>query len=177
MVSLYILRHAKSDWKSLSGGDHARPLSSRGRRAAGEIGRFLKRIDEVPDRVLVSTATRTQETLQLAQEAGEWEAPTHPLEALYESSPIRVVDCIREYGQTAPRLLLVSHQPTAADLAALLIGGGRVQMVTAALVRIDLPFEGWADLESHRGQLTWMVTPRMLESLLACPTDSPSPGA
>jgi phosphohistidine phosphatase len=167
MVSLYILRHAKSDWKNVSGGDHARPLNHRGRRSAGEVGRFLKRLDEAPDRILVSTAARTRETLQLAQEAGGWEAPTHPLEALYESSPVRVVDCIRQYGQAASRLLVVGHQPTAAHLVALLIGGGMVQMVTAALVRIDFSYDGWAQLESHRGQLIWMVTPKMLASLPA----------
>lgn len=166
MVSLYILRHAKSDWKIVSGGDHARPLNSRGRRSAAEIGRFLRLIDEVPDRVLVSTATRTRETLQLAQEVGEWDVPTLPLDALYEASPTRVMDVIRQHGQTASRLLVIGHQPTAADLTAMLIGGGTVQMVTAALVRIDLPYEGWTELESHRGQLVWMVTPRMLESLL-----------
>jgi hypothetical protein len=35
-------------------------------------------------------------------------------------------------------------------------------MVTAALLRIDFDLGSWAEVAENRGQLVWMVTPRLL---------------
>ena len=70
--SLYVMRHAKSDWNAGGGSDHDRPLAPRGTRAAATIGRHLAAVDQVPDFALVSSARRAQETFNLAREAGGW---------------------------------------------------------------------------------------------------------
>ena len=75
MRSLYVLRHAKSDWDASYGVDFDRPLSERGVRAADLIGRFLASIDEAPDHVIASTAERARRTVELAVEAGDWTSP------------------------------------------------------------------------------------------------------
>jgi len=43
MKTLFLLRHAKSSWKDESIPDFDRPLNRRGKRAAENLGRYIKR--------------------------------------------------------------------------------------------------------------------------------------
>ncbi|WP_204322083.1 histidine phosphatase family protein, partial [Streptococcus pneumoniae] len=61
MHRLILLRHAKSDWPE-GVADHERPLNGRGRRAAPLMGEAMVERGYVPERALVSSAKRTQET-------------------------------------------------------------------------------------------------------------------
>ena len=63
MKRLILMRHAKSDWSG-GGQDHDRPLNARGRRAASEMGDWLRAEGLVPDQVLCSSSMRTRETLE-----------------------------------------------------------------------------------------------------------------
>ena len=65
MKTLYLLRHAKSDW---SGGeaDHERGLTRRGVDAAHRMGHFLAGVGQAPERVVSSTAKRAYLTATLA---------------------------------------------------------------------------------------------------------------
>ena len=69
MKTVYLLRHGKSDWNS-GHADHDRILAPRGEDAAHRVGRFLAAIDQVPDRVVSSTAVRACTTAELATQAG-----------------------------------------------------------------------------------------------------------
>ena len=162
MKSLYILRHAKSDWKAPYGTDHDRPLNGRGRRAAATLGEHLERLGEAPDKVLLSSAKRTRQTLELAMEAGGWNPAAKPLDELYDASTAQASQCIQTHGGSASRLLIVGHQPTVSSLVYSLTGES-ASMVTAALVRIDLGIDSWTDLGPRTGELVWIVNPRDLE--------------
>jgi phosphohistidine phosphatase SixA len=64
---LYLLRHAKSNWKHAELADHDRPLAGRGRRAADAIARHMREQAIAPDLVLCSTARRARETTERIQ--------------------------------------------------------------------------------------------------------------
>jgi phosphohistidine phosphatase len=104
---LILLRHAKSAWPD-DVPDHDRPLAPRGRRDAPAAGRWLRKSDYVPDRVLCSTARRARETWQLAEE----KLGAHPATALEN----------RVYGASSADLLALAS-PTSADVRTLLIVG------------------------------------------------------
>ena len=59
-LTLYVLRHGKSDWQAAYGADHDRPLKKRGREAAQLVGRLLSSADEAPDHILSSSALRAR---------------------------------------------------------------------------------------------------------------------
>ena len=61
MKKLLIMRHAKSDWGS-GLADHERPLNKRGTKAAAAMGKALAAMEEIPDLVISSTATRAATT-------------------------------------------------------------------------------------------------------------------
>jgi phosphohistidine phosphatase len=61
-MRLMLLRHAKSEKAELGQRDRDRRLNARGRGDAARMGAYMAQHGLVPDRVLVSPATRTRET-------------------------------------------------------------------------------------------------------------------
>ncbi len=163
MKTLLVMRHAKSDWGVASGGDHERVLARRGMKAARKIGRFLTESETTPDLVLSSTAVRALTTVELAAEAGEWGCKIVTSRDLYTGDPETVLEVIREIDNSVDRLLIAGHEPTWSTLVGWLIGGGGVQMPTAAVACLDLPEGGWIDLAPASCELRWLVTPKTLK--------------
>lgn len=161
--TLYILRHAKSDWGSPAESDHERPLNKRGQKAAKVMGRFLAASGQVPGAVISSSAVRARTTAELVVSAGGFESPLRVTRQFYESRPGAVLDEVRSAPDEHPSLLLAGHEPTSSGLVELLTGA-QVKMVTAAIARVDLGAEHWVDVEPKSGILVWFVTPKLLQA-------------
>jgi phosphohistidine phosphatase len=161
--SLYLFRHGKSDWAAAYEDDHDRPLAKRGRKAARRMGRWLARLGECPEVVLASSAVRAQQTLVLAQQAGDWPKGDIAMSrAVYEATtPEDLMALLAKAAPEATRVLLVGHEPLLSELIGLLTGG-QVRFPTAAIARIDLPGTADAVPEPGSGQLQWLVTPRLV---------------
>lgn len=164
---LVLLRHAKTA-RPPAVADHARQLTSRGRRDAAEAGRRLAGGDLVPDLVLCSGAVRAVETWRAV--AGQLDAvPRVAVEArLYEASAASVVDLVAESGGHARTVLVVGHEPTMSAVAEGLAGPGSDGGLLAD-VRAGLPTSGiavlehagpWSALQARSCALTALVTPR-----------------
>ena len=162
MKTILLLRHGKSDWDAEFGADHERPLAERGQKGARKMGRFVTTARVVPDRALTSSAVRARETLATAAEAGGWTGPARVTDALYEATPEAVLAEIQAEPDDADTLVVVGHEPTSSGLVALLVGGGRVEMKTAAVARVDVEVETWADVLPGRGTLTLLLAPGAL---------------
>lgn len=162
MKTLLLLRHGKSDWDADYGADHDRPLAERGQKGARKMGRFLTTARLVPERALTSSAVRARETLATAAESGGWTGPARVTEALYDATPEAVLGEIRQTPDDADTLVVVGHEPTWSALVSLLIGGGAVEMKTAALARVDLDVDRWADAAPGRGTLALLLPPGAL---------------
>jgi phosphohistidine phosphatase len=59
MLTLSLLRHAKSSWANRELEDHDRPLAKRGVKAAGAMGAFIAKEGLRPDLILCSGSVRT----------------------------------------------------------------------------------------------------------------------
>jgi phosphohistidine phosphatase len=172
MRRLLLLRHAKAERAKHNGRDRDRVLEDRGRADARKIGRYLARHGFVPDRALVSPSARTRETWALVAEAFDKPPGTSFEDDIYESSPQAILKTIQTGGENARTLLVVGHNPSMQELAALLIAAGDVDarqqlnedFPTAALAVIRLAAGDWHGLHAHAGRLEHFVTPRSLEA-------------
>ncbi len=165
MKTLFLFRHGKSEWEAPSESDHDRPLAKRGKRAAAVMGRYLARLEQIPDRVTTSSAVRARDTVHRAAKAGAWDRPVEVTDRLYQASPEQVLELIREGDEVAGTMLLAGHEPTWSLLAGALIGQATLAFPTAAMARIDLAVEDWGDAAFGKGALVWLVTPRLLAGL------------
>ncbi len=162
MKTIFLLRHAKSDWDAATSVDHDRPLNARGRTAAERIGRFLAAAREVPETVACSSATRARQTVEHAARAGAWSCPIEIREELYLGAPQEVLQEIHRQADGYSSVLLAGHEPGWSASVWHLSGGGDVRMVTAAVARLDVPVDSWREVRFGHGQLIWLVTPKLL---------------
>jgi phosphohistidine phosphatase len=166
---LILLRHAKSAWPD-DVPDHERPLAPRGRRDAPAAGRWLRKSDYVPDRVLCSTARRARETWQLAEEHLDANPQTVFEDRVYAASTADLLALARQTSADVHTLLIVGHDPAMRELTLELageqhddanadaLGRVRVKYPTAAIA--VLSFSGdWPKLSPGQAQLTHFVTP------------------
>ena len=157
---LLLFRHAKSDWHAGIPDDHERPLTKRGREAAQVMGRVLAAADQLPDLVVTSTAVRGRTTVELAHTTGGWTCPVETSDALYDTDAASVLEEIRGLPNSTDRVLLAGHEPTWAELASRLMGGGDLRFPTAALARLDLDIARWRDATFGCGALVWLLQPK-----------------
>jgi len=140
-LSLILMRHAKSDWSNTSLADHDRPLNDRGRRDAPRMAQWLAEIDQIPDRILCSSAVRTRQTVTGLTDLWNACPAIHYSHELYHAQPQEIIDNIRLEGGDARRLLIVAHNPGLTRLASDL-SGLFVEMPTAAIAIFSVGIDG-----------------------------------
>lgn len=172
MKTILIMRHAKSDWQSKSESDHDRPLNHRGRLASRSMGSFLSTLRQVPQNVLVSSATRARSTVDLAVGAGAWRCPIVITPELYSQSPDRILNIIQGQNNSIDSLMLAGHEPTSSSMLSDFVGGGSFPFPTAAIARIDFPIDVWTRIDFGLGQLKWFVTPKIVQRGQMCERSS-----
>jgi phosphohistidine phosphatase len=162
MKTLLLLRHAKSSWKIPDQPDFERPLNGRGRRSAPLMGQHLRAEKLAPDLILCSPAERTRQTIALFAEAAKLDSELRFDERIYEASGLQLLEVVTQADEGAGTVMLVGHNPGLEELIFLLTG--QVQLMpTAALAKIDLGVERWADVRERTGRLDWAVRPKDLE--------------
>ena len=168
MRTLYVLRHAKSDWSDSSLNDFDRPLNDRGRKAAKVIGKELAKRKLRPDLVLASPAVRASQTLKRVEDASGTPFKVTEDERIYRAEPNALIDLIRSAPDAATRLMVVGHNPGLQQLVLLLAKPGELRdeaaekFPTAALAEICFEAESWRDLAPGDGILEILLRPRDL---------------
>lgn len=121
MRELILLRHAHAEAGAAGQADLERPLSRQGLAEAEAAGRWLKEHGYLPDRVLVSPARRTRETLEeVLKQLGYVEQRQEA--RIYDATPGTLMQVADELRDTA-RLMVVGHNPGLEQMVALLSSG------------------------------------------------------
>ena len=161
LKTIYLLRHAKSNWKDETLTDIERPLNERGRKAAETIGDLLKKEKIVPDLVLSSSAIRARETTDLVMQAGGLSSELRFDEHIYEATPQKLLEVVQQIDESKKNVLLVGHNPGFEQLLVLLTGSVE-RFATATLAKINLKAATWASVKRDSGDLEWIVRPKEL---------------
>lgn len=171
MLTLSLLRHAKSSWDNPAQDDYERGLAPRGLKAAPAIGKYLRKSKLKPDLILCSGAVRTRATLALIlPEAGAPAPEIRYDDALYLASPITMLDMVRRLSKGPKHVMIVAHNPGLHALALELTGMGEredlaelaTKFPTAALAVLGFPVAAWKDIRPGTGRLERFVTPKGL---------------
>jgi len=159
MLTLYLLRHAKSSWDDTSKQDFERQLSNRGRKACALIGEFIQEKGVDFDLVLVSTAVRTRETIELIKERAKFRGEVRYDERIYEATVPQLLEIISQIDNARESVLLVGHNPGIEGLLALLTGEQQ-QVTTANFAKIKLKATKWSGNLANKGTLEFIVRPK-----------------
>lgn len=155
MKTLYLLRHAKSDWADPSLPDHDRPLNKRGKRARGAVADHVAAM--AVDLVVCSTARRARATAKPVVEA--LGCPVEYDRSVYGAGPDELLDVLHALDDGLGAVMLVGHNPSMEDLTDVLCGASPAYP-TAALGTIALDVNRWVDVVPNCGTLVAFFTVR-----------------
>src|SRR5476649_925609 len=172
MRRLILFRHAKAEASEPGMEDHARVLVERGRKDAAKIGAYMVGHGFIPDKVVISPATRTQETWKYAAAAFRPSPAAMTAEAIYDATPHALLGVIKAAPAAAHTLLVVGHNPGLHEAALMLIASGdiearerlREKLPTAGLIIVDFAFDDWSKLHPQSGRLERFINPKWLEA-------------
>ncbi len=171
MLTLSLLRHAKSSWHNPAIPDLDRPLATRGVVDAPLMGRAMTERGIDPDLVLCSSARRTRDTLALVLPELKVEPKVVYDDALYHASAAEMLEMMRAVPPGASRLMLVGHNPEIHALALDLVGSGpkhyrdklKEKYPTAGLVVVNFTSGAWQSVTVNSGELKLFLTPKDLK--------------
>jgi phosphohistidine phosphatase len=172
MRRLLLLRHAKAERAVPGTPDRDRALIERGRKDAARIGAYMASHALLPERVLLSPASRVQQTWKTAARAFTPTPAAMTVEKLYDSTPHAILDAIKDAPASVHTLMVVGHNPGLHELALMLIASGdmearerlREKLPTAGLAMIDFALDDWSRLHPQSGRLERFVSPKTLEA-------------
>ena len=159
MLSIIIFRHGKSDLDAIYDMDHNRPLSKRGYKAAKIMGRYLKKIDQIPDKVISSSATRAKDTAGIAIRHGKWSSKLSIESNIYGGSSETLLDIIHHLHKKIKSVCLVGHEPTCSSFISLCTFHSQ-RFTTASMAKINFRVDKWNEIEFGKGSLEWIKSPK-----------------
>jgi phosphohistidine phosphatase len=140
MITLVLVRHAKSDWGQAALDDHDRPLNERGARDAPRMAGRLAQTGFVPERILSSTALRARTTA--ADFGAEFAVEVDLVPHLYGASESTLLSVAEHSG--ARNLIVVAHDPGLSMLADRLSSGDITHMPTCAVATFRWDHDDWS---------------------------------
>jgi phosphohistidine phosphatase len=170
MLTLSLLRHAKSSWAEPAQDDFDRPLNDRGREVAPRMGAFMAGHDIAPELILCSPAVRTLQTLALVLPHLPRRAQIAYDNGLYLASTGDLLKRIRKTQGGISHLMVVGHDPGMHGIAVKLAGSGDRAMLdllaakfpTAGLAVIVFDATSWVEVGAGGGRLQLFMTPKRL---------------
>ncbi len=172
MLTLSLLRHAKSSWANPMLEDFDRPLALRGQRSAPRTGAFIAERGLIPDLVLCSGSVRTRETLGLAMQTWKAEPKVVYDDALYHATVPALFAKLNAAPDDASHLMMVGHNPGMHSFALKVVGsGGRHELRSLAhefpsgtLAVVAIEKAHWRQVKAGDGHLTLFVSPKDLRA-------------
>ena len=174
LKTLYLVRHAKSDWEDPALADRDRPLAARGRKAASTLAGHIERSGISPALVLCSPARRTMDTLRLISGSFRDPVEIQVEDELYGAPMGELLRRLRKVPAPTPSVMLIGHNPAIHDLALALTSPGtsrarsvdglkqlKVKFPTGAMASLALPGP-WKDLGDEPADLLEFALPREL---------------
>ncbi|WP_203581187.1 SixA phosphatase family protein [Microbacterium hibisci] len=156
MITLALVRHAKSDWGDPGLDDHDRPLNDRGTRDAPRMARRLAATGFRPDVILSSTALRARTTAEAF--AAELGVAVSLDPDLYGAPASALLAAAAATG--AGSVMVVAHDPGMSVLAGRLSDGGIGHMPTCAVATFTWSDDDW-DVATSLDPDDWTIdTPR-----------------
>ncbi|MFI5204535.1 MAG: SixA phosphatase family protein [Flavobacteriales bacterium] len=161
MRTLYVIRHAKSDWNDATLSDFDRPLNNRGKRDAPQMGKWLKKQNEIPDLIISSPAKRAKKTIEkIAEEIEYDEKNIHWEKNLYETNVKTWLTVVCAIDNKHTNVFLVGHNDTLTQFVNYVADAGIVNVPTCGVVKIEFNVSGWMEISFGTGNLIWFQSPK-----------------
>lgn len=159
--TLFIVRHAKSDWGDFNLRDFDRPLNKRGHKNAPEMVERLVAKSIKPDLIVSSPALRAITTAKYF--ASGWGFDTEKLHVdatIYEANIRTLLKVVNSFDDQYHQIAMFGHNPGLTDLLNYLTDEDIANMPTCSVAMIEFPFEDWKMIGAGTGKLVLFDYPK-----------------
>ena len=161
MITLFLVRHAKSSWKDQELTDRERPLNDRGKRDAPFMAKLLSERGVRPDIIITSPAVRAATTAKFFSREMKYKvADIVSDEALYQASMDGILQRVREIEDRVKTAMVVGHNPEITLLSDFVTGGSIDDVPTCGIACIEFAFDHWRDVGRGNGILKYFEYPK-----------------
>lgn len=154
MKTLYLIRHAKSDWENALITDLQRPLNERGYSNARLMSHLLNDKQVVPDSIVSSPAIRAISTALIFSGQLNYDANRISIrKELYETSVKQYVSVIKDTSDDHGSLMLFGHNPIISDTADFFTKALPMELSTCGIAGFHFNVKSWKDIKTKSGEL------------------------
>lgn len=161
MKTLYLIRHAKSDWAIETIPDVDRPLNSRGYADSHKMSQELKEKKISPDLVLSSPAIRAISTALIFCRKLNYDPSLLMINKnLYYTNAKEYLKVIGSIDNKYNTVFLFGHNPIITDCANVLAGPLAEEMSTCGIAGIKSKTNDWASFKDGPNELIHFDFPK-----------------
>ena len=159
--TLYLIRHAKSDWKDGSLRDFQRGLTKKGFQDLETMSSYLALRNINPDLILSSAALRAQLTTDKIAEKMEMPPSVEYMNELYLTSPEMHLNVLSLQDNSYNSIMIVGHNPALSELVNMIQDENFTKFPTLGILAIDLEIDNWEDVTKHpHGKIDFFIFPK-----------------
>ncbi|NUM50172.1 MAG: histidine phosphatase family protein [Flavobacteriales bacterium] len=163
MKTIFLLRHAKSDWSNNELLDYDRPLNKRGQKDAFLMSKLFKEKLSNVDAIYSSTALRAEQTtlvfsneLRVKKEDIYWKKEIYD----YHYEMQKLIHILLTIENRFHQILFVGHNPGISEMASYLCGELSITMPTCCILKIELQIKHWEEISAHCGNYIFQEYPK-----------------
>lgn len=160
MKNIFLIRHAKSDWKSYQS-DRERQLTSEGKSVASKIANYLYEKQFKIDRFISSPAIRAVETASIFA-ARYNEKHISLFEELYEPDVKDFLFVIRNVDDKFDSVAVFSHNPGITVAASEFTGIKIDYMPECSVFALHTDVSTWKGFSGERNRYSFFVNPSVV---------------
>lgn len=158
MLTLQLIRHAKTLQSSSSGRDADRELMDKGIAQANLLGHYIEAHHIEMGKILCSAATRTRQTHSIISRQTAEPCETEFRQSLYLASMDQLLQELKH--EKAKKITLIGHNEGISELASF-CSDEHLDMRTAELITLSFPFESWDFLSRGTGIISLRYRPEV----------------
>lgn len=165
MKTLYIIRHAKSDWNDPSLSDFQRPLNKRGQKNAPFMGEMLAHNNIHPDLIVSSPAVRAKTTAQEIAHKVEYESKKIIYEdELYMGGVDEIEGILKKIPDSTHTVFLIAHNPGLTHFAEYVSGYAIDNIPTCGIFCVRLKDNTWKSIGKNAARYVSFEYPKKYQN-------------
>ena len=160
MKTIYLVRHAKAEEKTIPGKDFDRALTSKGISDSIMMGKRLASMHIQPGIIVSSPAQRALQTAKIVKENINHSGELILNENIYYSKAEKLIEIIKNTEENIQSIMLVGHNPSFNELMHYLCNTNIDNISKAGIVGIKLTEKKWEKISHKCGILLFYNSPK-----------------
>ncbi|KIM03816.1 MAG: phosphohistidine phosphatase [Sulfurovum sp. AS07-7] len=163
MKTIYLIRHAKSDWSEPLLDDKERGLNKKGKKSIPIMAKALKEKKIKPDIIISSPAKRTKLTVTGLLKELRFKTQITYADELYLADPNTILSAVKEINDKYDFVFIIGHNPGLTEFANLMSDADIENIPTLGIVALKCKIKKWKECRYHKASMEFFIYPKMFK--------------